>query len=550
MPKCAMFQLETLTGAGVAVLKSLGLKNLRSLKNIESVPIAPITILIGKNSVGKSTFARVFPLIRQSVERKKKSPILWFGDYVDFGSLSQAVHRGEKEVLFKFSLKLDENDNNHEKNDRPDIWLNQGIRSNYLVNEAVVELTLHTGADGKSAHPKSLLVEIQDFNFKIDFDDSKGFLDVQSIFINDRKVSIPSEYKAFSFQGDVLPNVFFGKMEQKTNPDNTSKSFYVVSRNPWKSKIVSQISDCVHGNVSLNTIRRIATQVKLGSTSEIIATVASISGPNSWRDLARYSNGGKQNYAKSFQSAIIAGVFPEIIEKIDGALKKYFSSVRYLKPLRATAERYYRRQDLAVHEIDSEGRNLPVFLDSLSHSAQLGFREWISKSLKIDVFPQREGEQIMVMAKGENDDKPFNITDMGFGISQVLPIAAQLWAINGRHKDLGTSSAVVIEQPELHLHPEYQARLADVFAAAVMHNNGEKGSTSLIIETHSQHIVNRLGRLIEDGKMQPEDVAIVLFEPSEDENKSTSVRIANFNTEGVLQNWPFGFFEPGENYVD
>lgn len=66
------------------------------------------------------------------------------------------------------------------------------------------------------------------------------------------------------------------------------------------------------------------------------------------------------------------------------------------------------------------------------------------------------------MARAENDDEPFNITDMGFGISQVLPIAAQLWAINGRHRDLASSSAVVIEQPELHLHPEYQARLADV----------------------------------------------------------------------------------------
>ncbi|WP_289240962.1 AAA family ATPase [Delftia sp.] len=114
-PWCNMYQEETRLGVAMAILKSLGIKNLRSLKNIPPVPISPITVLIGRNSVGKSTFARIFPLIRQSVERRKKSPILWFGDYVDFGSLSQAVHRGEKEISFEFSIKLDSNDHVNEK---------------------------------------------------------------------------------------------------------------------------------------------------------------------------------------------------------------------------------------------------------------------------------------------------------------------------------------------------------------------------------------------------------------------------------------------------
>ncbi|MCT9810150.1 DUF3696 domain-containing protein [Acidovorax sp. Be4] len=544
-----MLRVETKFGDGMAILKSLGLKNLRSLKNIDSAPISPITVLIGKNSVGKSTFARVFPLIRQSVERKKKSPILWFGEYVDFGSLSQAVHRGEKELSFKFKLNFDESDHVGEKNDRPDYWLSDGSRLNYIVNEATVELSLCIGGSDNSAYPKSLFIEIEDFNFRVIFSESNDVLGIESVYVNDKKITLPSGYKAFPWQGDVLPNVFFGKLEHRNNSNGESEPFYVVARNPWKSSIVGKVSHWVHGNVSSNTIRKIASQIRLGSVDKIAKSVAEIDGPNSWRDLSYYGDYSKGLYCKSFQSSIIEGVFPEIIEKIDGALKRYFSSVRYIKPLRATAERYYRRQDLAIHEIDPEGRNLPVFLDSLSHKAQLSFREWISRSLKIDVFPEREGEQIKVMAKGENDDKPFNITDMGVGISQVLPIAAQLWAINGRHKDLGSSSAVVIEQPELHLHPEYQARLADVFVAAVKNNNGINGKTSLIIETHSQHIVNRLGRLVEEKMISPEDVTILLFEPSESEQKSTSVRISTFDEEGVLQNWPFGFFEPGETNV-
>lgn len=545
-----MFQGETKFGGRMAVLKSLGIKNLRSLKTIDPVPISPITVLIGKNSVGKSTFARIFPLIRQSVERKKKSPILWFGDYVDFGSLSQAVHRGEKDLSFKFSLALDEGDHVNEKNNRPDYWLSEEKKLDYLVSDAKVELTLCIGEDGNSAHPKSLFIEIEDFNFEVRFSEDAGFLVVSEIIVNGEKISLPPGFKAFPWQGDVLPNIFFGRREQKNNTNDSEYEVnYLISRNPWKSKIVNQVSYWVHGNVSYNTIRRISSQIRLGSVGLIKKTVSEIDGPNSWRELSEYNEYTKNRYAKNFQNALVAGVFPEIIEKIDGALKKYFSSVRYLKPLRATAERYYRRQDLAVHEIDPEGRNLPVFLDSLSHHAQLSFREWISKSLKIDVFPEREGEQIKVMARAENDDESFNITDMGFGISQVLPIAAQLWAINGRHRELASSSAVVIEQPELHLHPEYQARLADVFASAVKQANGGRGNTSLIVETHSQHLVNRLGRLVEEKILSPEDVTILLFEPSEKEEKSTNIRISTFDEDGVLKNWPFGFFEPGENYV-
>lgn len=546
-PWCNMYQEETRLGVAMAILKSLGIKNLRSLKNIPPVPISPITVLIGRNSVGKSTFARIFPLIRQSVERRKKSPILWFGDYVDFGSLSQAVHRGEKEISFEFSIKLDSNDHVNEKKDRPDFWLNEDNKLDYLVNEANITLVLTEGEN--NAYPKSIFISIEDFNFEIKFSSDSDLIKVDSIFINGKKCTLPSGYSAFHWQGDVLPNIFFGKLEQKNHENGEQESFYVVARNPWKSKIVNSVIHWVHGNVSHNTIRRIASQIRLGSVKEVAKSVSQIDGPNSWRDLAYYSDHSKDEYSRSFQSALVAGVFPEIIEKIDAALKKYFSSVRYLKPLRATAERYYRKQDLAVHEIDSEGRNLPVFLDSLSHKAQLSFRDWISRSLKIDVFPQREGEQIKVMARAENDDEPFNITDMGFGISQVLPIAAQLWAINGRHRDLASSSAVVIEQPELHLHPEYQARLADVFASAVKQANGRKGNTSLIVETHSQHLVNRLGRLVEEKVLSPDDVTILLFEPSEVEDKSTSIRISTFDNDGVLKNWPFGFFEPGENNV-
>jgi hypothetical protein len=74
-------------------MKSIRLVNIRSLVDSRPVPIAPITVLVGQNSSGKSTFARFFPLLRQSAEVLAREPLLWFGRFVDFGSAEETTSR-------------------------------------------------------------------------------------------------------------------------------------------------------------------------------------------------------------------------------------------------------------------------------------------------------------------------------------------------------------------------------------------------------------------------------------------------------------------------
>ena len=93
-------------------LEAFGVKNLRCLKDTGFVPIRPITVLVGRNSSGKSTFLRAFPLLRQSVETARNSPILWYHErYVDFGSLKDAASNrlSEPSVTFQFRLGLPPN---------------------------------------------------------------------------------------------------------------------------------------------------------------------------------------------------------------------------------------------------------------------------------------------------------------------------------------------------------------------------------------------------------------------------------------------------------
>ena len=89
-----------------------------------------------------------------------------------------------------------------------------------------------------------------------------------------------------------------------------------------------------------------------------------------------------------------------------------------------------------------------------------------------------------------------DITDVGFGVSQVLPVIIQGFLSKER-------SITLVEQPEIHLHPKMQADLADLFIDIAINKNVKKGSSSkyLIIETHSEYLLKRLRRRISENKI-------------------------------------------------
>jgi predicted ATPase len=102
---------------------------------------------------------------------------------------------------------------------------------------------------------------------------------------------------------------------------------------------------------------------------------------------------------------------------------------------------------------------------------------------------------------------------------------------------------VVVEQPELHLHPAFQGKLADVFAACVRVEDGDSVNPRVIAETHSPNLIGRLGELVGQGQVRPTDVSVLVFEPDENQPGATAIRRAEFDDGGVLQNWPVGFFD-------
>lgn len=132
------------------------------------------------------------------------------------------------------------------------------------------------------------------------------------------------------------------------------------------------------------------------------------------------------------------------------------------------------------------------------------------------------------------------ICDVGFGISQVLPVLTLAYGSQG---DL-----IAIEQPEIHLHPALQAELADVFIESAL---GERQNTFLL-ETHSEHLILRIMKRMRETWQQketsrppltPRDVSILYVESS---GTGGVVREMPLNEAGQLvKAWPGGFFEEG-----
>ena len=89
----------------VSFMESIQIRNIRSLTDTGSIRIAPITLLVGQNSSGKSTFARLFPMLKQGSEARTREPFLWLGRLVDFGSAQDAFSRFPTKGQLGISIK-------------------------------------------------------------------------------------------------------------------------------------------------------------------------------------------------------------------------------------------------------------------------------------------------------------------------------------------------------------------------------------------------------------------------------------------------------------
>jgi hypothetical protein len=316
----------------------------------------------------------------------------------------------------------------------------------------------------------------------------------------------------------------------------------------------------LHGNTQEDRKEEIADRLPIAPIDDFLKYCQSLSNSTTtWKNIFEQTT-INSNSVIDLHAAVILYKLEPLLWVLDDVAQSFLTNVNYLEPLRATAQRYYRREEISAEELDPKGLNTPFFIQGLTPREKDSLNSWTKDNFGFSLSIENSGGHVSLNIKPEHDGATSrNMADVGLGYSQIVPVALQLWAARYRATRDATRKAsiprglvsmsrgrtLVVEQPELHLHPAYQAKLADVFAKSIAQVDQKENDRLLTIvaETHSPNLIARLGELINAGQLSESDVQILVFENSENPEEGTSARIATFDAEGILRNWPIGFFD-------
>ncbi|MEH2192493.1 MAG: DUF3696 domain-containing protein [Nostoc sp.] len=132
------------------------------------------------------------------------------------------------------------------------------------------------------------------------------------------------------------------------------------------------------------------------------------------------------------------------------------------------------------------------------------------------------------------DSNAYRATNVGFGITYTLPIIVAVLASQA-------DTLILVENPEAHLHPRGQAKMGELLALAA------SCGIQVVIETHSDHVLNGIRLAVHDGKLEPKDVQLHYFQRQEKQGKAvTEVISPHMDSDGRIDEWPDGFFDQAE----
>lgn len=208
-----------------------------------------------------------------------------------------------------------------------------------------------------------------------------------------------------------------------------------------------------------------------------------------------------------------------------------FGELSYIGPLRAKLKRFYRVSPELPDTVGAQGEHAAVLFRRRAKKLKPIVDRWVQRFEFGTELRYKQLTDDLFQLQFKNETEETNVADAGFGASQVLPLIIQ--AAAAPHDSL-----TLAEQPEIHLNPRLQCVLADLFAE--MASNGHR----VLVETHSEHLIVRLRRLIAEGKIKTSDVALYFVEKKDGVSRIRPIPIQN-NGAINREEWPQGFFEEG-----
>lgn len=479
------------------MLTNLTLENFKAFQKLDDLKIKPITILCGTNSCGKSSILQSILLLKQTLESQNPNQnLLLNGRFVKLGSF--------QDVIFKKNID----------------------------NKISFNLTFQI--EGFNLYQFLMYKKIENVDFEYLRTSEKYMLNFIVDLKAERKDNIDGlEYlKAITVEKIMLiispGEQIMGKPKMQLSadyPHNDIDSKYDLDDEFRSPKY---------------TLRLINEPLK-----EISIDISDTSFSNLFPSYYRYT----------VTDDNFGAVFIEIFSAFKDLLQNIFQTYSYIGPLRGEPERRYIYEDEEL-EIGNRGENAAYlylvgqrkniwshyfynsdkdkFEQLRGQTLQLALRKWFDL-MKIPNFEAELNNKIIYlnMEASAYDETRVGIADVGFGVSQIFPII-----LEGLRMEKG--STLMLEQPEIHLHPNLQMQMADYFISLAL------SGKQVLVETHSDHVINRLvRRIVEDETHNLKDlIGIYFIKPSENGSVYEEVKIDE--TKGIV-NWPPDFFDQTAN---
>lgn len=468
-----------------SMIETLSLRNFKGFDVLDQLRFKPVTILCGTNSSGKSTILQSILLLKQTLDSQTPNQTLLLnGRLVHLGAFENVIsgHDTDRVLTFEFSFDFSIYDQ-PSANSFPPAAIVASLAPG-RPNRDAVRVRIHIGVKAiKQDAVDPQLGSLQLHSFEATFQTG-----MQGAF------DPPVELRINHLEGDTY-------------------------------------------NIEWNDLPLLGGDRQIGSGSEVAKmNVVNILPLNI---VSPESPPPHQSHY-----AVMAVLF-----YITQMIKHVFGSYSYLGPLREEPSRRYIYEDEVV-EIGVKGENAPYISlaeqysplydhyfyepksDSFEKKAYMrldaAVRDWLEIMDIHGLSPERSREIIYVNLRTQRETQ-VNIADVGFGVSQVFPIVLGGLRMQKRN-------TLLLEQPEIHLHPNLQMLLADYFISLAL------SGKNVIVETHSDHMINRLvRRIVEDPTDKLKELVAIYFIKN---TAGTSVYdpIIIDSNRGIM-NWPIGFFD-------
>jgi len=447
------------------VILGVGLENFQGFKGSQHVKFAPITVIFGPNASGKSSIGRALRALRQSGPMDKRTTpgakIVFSGDDVDLNSLEHVKFgQSKKDSPKELAIEI-----------HGSVPFDDAVSNMFESYSSRVEITLGTEVDSLA---NKFVIRTNYFFSDLTFEGEPVSLD---FYIDqwqmDSHVSC-SPTGAWSLIEEFLD------AKCRITPVNDVDEFFLdptdaddldFSEYSW----AELFEDHWHLEVRDNLI-----QIE----SHVIEPA------QQWVEKHKYR------------------VITEALFKCRSAYRAEFRGLKRIKPFRDVPDRIQVnntnisnienqiKPNVWLHRL-TDGRYEVVAIRSKFQSEVNDFE--VSENFVKDLYT---GAAI-------------GFQDVGTGISQVFPILHELFAKPDTElfgKAGSESKLLIVEQPELHLHPRMQGDLADAVIDAVKNN---PWPTQVLLETHSENLLLRLQKRIREGILAKDDVSIIYVEPSD-----------------------------------